>query len=300
VARVAVRAGGKKVSMFCLENREQMPALDEEIEVAESEDITINNSWGPKRIIGENGKVTGIELMRCIHVFDENGRFSPKYDENQTMIVEADYVLLSVGQSIDWCGMLAGSQAVLNSNNTIQVDAVTYQTNQPDVFAGGDAVTGPRFAIDAIATGKQAAISIHRFVQVGQDLLIGRSRRQYIELDKSAVIINSFDTTPRQRAAKIDGQEAKKTFRDLREALTEEQMRKETERCLGCGATVVDEYMCVGCGMCATKCRFGAITLERVYNGKGVEFLGIKKAILPHVIKRKVKITAKKVLGGKK
>lgn len=300
VARVAVRAGGSKVSMFCLENREQMPALDEEIEVAEMEDISINNSWGPKRIIGENGKVTGIELMRCISVFDENGRFSPRYDEKDTRIVGADYVLLSVGQSIDWCGMLEDSKAVLNPNNTIRVEDTTYQTAEPDVFAGGDAVTGPSFAIDAIAAGKQAAISIHRFVQVGQDLRIGRSRRQYIELDKRAVIIDSFDTTPRQRAAKLDGQEAKKTYRDLRKALTEEQMLKETKRCLGCGATVVDEYMCVGCGMCATKCKFGAITLERVYNGEGVEFLGIKKAILPHVLKRKVKITVKKVLGGKK
>ena len=182
VARVAVRAGGEQVSMYCLENREQMPALDEEIEVAENEDITINNSWGPKRIIGENGKVTGIELMRCISVFDENGRFNPKYDENDTILVDADYVLLSVGQAIDWGGLLEGSKAILNSNNTIQVEDITYQTQEPDVFAGGDAVTGPRFAIDAIAAGKQAAISIHRFVHKGQDLLIGRSRRQYIEL----------------------------------------------------------------------------------------------------------------------
>lgn len=300
VARVAVRAGGKKVSMFCLESREQMPALDEEIEIAESEDITINNSWGPKRIIGENGKVTGIEFMRCISVFDENRRFAPKYDENDTIIVEADYVLLSVGQSIDWSGILNGSKAVLNPNNTIKVDDITYQTDQADLFAGGDAVTGPRFAIDAIAAGKQAAISIHRFVQVGQDLMIGRSRRKYIELDKKAVIIDSFDTSPRQRAAKIDGQQSKRTFRDIRTSLTEEQMKKETERCLGCGATVVDEYMCVGCGMCATKCKFEAITLERVYDGKGVEFLGIKKAILPHVITRKVKIGVKKIFGGKK
>ncbi len=300
VARVAVRAGGEKVSMFCLENREQMPALDEEIEVAEREDITIHNSWGPKRILGENGKVTGVELKRCIRVFDENGRFAPKYDEDDTMIAHADHVLLSVGQSIDWCGILEGSQAILNPNNTIRVDQTTYQTDQPDVFAGGDAVTGPLFAIDAIAAGKQAAISIHRFVQVGQDLLIGRSRRAYLELDKSSLRIDSFDTTPRQRAPKIDGQAAKKTFRDMRAALTEEQMRKETLRCLGCGATIVDEYMCVGCGMCATKCKFDAITLERVYDGKGVEFLSIKKAILPHVIKRKAKITVKKVLGGKK
>jgi NADPH-dependent glutamate synthase beta subunit-like oxidoreductase/NAD-dependent dihydropyrimidine dehydrogenase PreA subunit len=300
VARVAVRAGGEKVNMFCLENREQMPALDEEIEVAESEDITINNSWGPKRIIGENGKVTGIEFMRCISVFDENKRFAPKYDESDTIIVDADYVLLSVGQSIDWSNILEGSQAVLNPNNTIKVDDITYQTNQADIFAGGDAVTGPLFAIDAIAAGKQASISIHRFVQVGQDLLIGRSKRQYIELDKKAAIIDSFDTSPRQRPSKIDGQQAKLTFRDIRTALTEEQIIKETERCLGCGATVVDEYMCVGCGMCATKCKFDAITLERVYDGKGVEFLGMKKAIIPHVITRKIKIATKKIFGGKK
>lgn len=300
VARVAVRAGGDNVSMYCLESREEMPALDEEIQVAESEDITINNSWGPKGIVGENGKVTGIELMRCLSVFDENGCFNPKYDENDTMIVEADHVILSVGQSIDWGSLLDGCDVTLNRNNTIQVDEITYQTNQADVFAGGDAVTGPLFAIDAIAAGKQAAISIHRFVHKGQDLLIGRSRRQYFQLDKNKVIFESFDTTPRQRAATINGQEAKKTFRDIRGSLTEEQMKKETERCLGCGATVVDEYMCVGCGMCATKCKFDAITLERVYDGEGVEFLGMKKAIVPHVLKRKVKITAKKVLGRNK
>ena len=300
VARVAVRAGGKNVSMFCLENREQMPALDEEIHVAESEDITIHNSWGPKRIIGENGKVVGIEFKRCLSTFDENGRFNPKYDENDTVIVDTDNVLLSVGQAIDWCDILEGSEAVLNPNNTIQVDEITYQTNQEDVFAGGDAVTGPRFAIDAIAAGKQAAISIHRFVQTGQDLLIGRSRRDYIELDKKSAIIDSFDTNPRQRAAMVEGQEAKKTFRDIRSSLTEEQMLKETERCFSCGATVVDEYMCVGCGMCATKCKFDAITLDRVYDGEGVEFLSMKKAVTPHVIKRKVKITAKKILGGKR
>ena len=300
VARVAVRAGGKNVSMFCLENREQMPALDEEIHVAESEDITIHNSWGPKRIIGENGKVVGIEFKRCLSTFDENGRFNPKYDENDTVIVDTDNVLLSVGQAIDWCDILEGSEAVLNPNNTIQVDEITYQTNQEDVFAGGDAVTGPRFAIDAIAAGKQAAISIHRFVQTGQDLLIGRSRRDYIELDKKSAIIDSFDTNPRQRAAMVEGQEAKKTFRDIRSSLTEEQMLKETERCFSCGATVVDEYICVGCGMCATKCKFDAITLDRVYDGEGVEFLSMKKAVTPHVIKRKVKITAKKILGGKR
>jgi NADPH-dependent glutamate synthase beta subunit-like oxidoreductase len=299
VARTAVRAEGTSVQMYCLENRKEMPALPEEIETAESEDIIINNSWGPKRIVTSNGKVTGVEFMRCTSVFDENRAFRPQYDANETIIVDADYVLLSIGQSIDWCGMLEGSSAVLNRNNTIQVDDWTWQTAQSDVFAGGDAVTGPRFAIDAIAAGKQAAISIHRFVQPGQDLRFGRSRLEFRELDKASAVLEDYDNTPRQRAEKVDGKKAKQTFQNLRSGFTEEQMRAETERCLGCGATVVDEYMCVGCGMCTTKCKFDAISLERKYDGEGVEFLKIKKTITPHVIKRKVKIAARKIFGAK-
>lgn len=299
VARSAIRSGGETVSMYCLEQRGEMPALDEEIETAEAEDISIQNGWGPKRILTEEGNVTGVEFMRCTSVFDAGGRFRPQYDENDTLTVAADYVLISVGQTIDWNGMLDGSDAVLNGNQTIQVDDWTYQTGQKDVFAGGDAVTGPRFAIDAIAAGKQGAISIHRFIQPGQDLRIGRSRREFISLDKTAAMIDSYDNTPRQRLAAVPGTKSKETFHDLRATFSEEQMRKETERCLGCGATVVDEYMCVGCGQCTTKCKFDAISLERAYDGAGVEFLDMKKSIMPHVVKRKVKITAKKIFGGK-
>ncbi len=300
VARCAVRCGGERVSMYCLESRAQMPALDEEIAAAEAEDISIHNGWGPGRILTQGGKVTGVAFKRCVSVFDESGRFSPQYDENDTVVVEADWVVLSVGQAIDWGNLLEGSAAVLNRNNTIQADDWTYQTAQSDVFAGGDAVTGPKFAIDAIAAGKQAAISIHRFVQPGQDLRFGRSRREFIELDKSAAVLEGYDNTPRQRPEHPVEENVKHSFRDTRSAFTEEQMKKESERCLGCGATVVDEYMCVGCGMCATKCKFDAIELERVYDGAGVEFLSIKKAILPHVVKRKVKIAVKKVLGGRR
>lgn len=297
-ARSAVRSGGEQVELYCLEGRTEMPALDEEVEVAEREHIAIRGGWGPKRILTENGKVTGVEFKRCVSVFDENRRFAPRYDENDTIVVSADWVVLSVGQAIDWGGLLTGSAAVLNRNNTIQVDDWTYQTAQSDVFAGGDAVTGPKFAIDAIAAGKQGAISIHRFVQPGQDLRFGRSRREFIELNKSAAVLEGYDNTPRQRPQAAEAPAAP-SFRDTRGTFTEEQMKKESERCLGCGATVVDEYMCVGCGMCATKCKFDAITLERVYDGAGVAFLDIKKTITPHVIKRKVKIAAHKVFGGK-
>ncbi|MGL4368587.1 MAG: FAD-dependent oxidoreductase, partial [Spirochaetota bacterium] len=187
VARAATRIGAAATNMFCLESRKEMPALPEEIEEAQAEGITINNSWGPKRIIVENGKVTGVEFKKCVSVFDDNKRFSPKYNENETTIVKADHVLLTVGQGIEWGNMLAGSKVELRPNKGIIADPVTYQTAEPDIFAGGDAFTGPKFAIDAIAAGKEGAISIHRFVQPGQNLTMGRLKRDYISFDKTNV-----------------------------------------------------------------------------------------------------------------
>lgn len=296
VSRTAVRAGAETVMQCCLESRQQMPAALEEIEEAEEENIVINNGWGPKRILFENGKVTGIEFKKCVSVFDENGRFNPQYDENNVMVVAADCVLLSIGQSIQWGGLLEGTKAVTRPNGTIEADGFTYQTAEPDIFAGGDAYSGPRFAIDAIAAGKQAAISIHRFVQPGQSLVYGRDRRQYKELDKEAAVLEGFDNTPRQRPEQVkSNQKAAESFRDLRGTFTEEQMKKETERCLGCGATVVDDYMCVGCGQCTTKCKFDAIHLERVYDGQGVQFLDMKPVIVKQMVKRQGKIAIKKV-----
>ena len=296
-ARVAVRAGADSVTMYCLEKRVEMPALPEEIADATNEGIAIYNSLAPKRIIVEGGKVKGIELMICPEVFDADGNFSPTYYKDATTIIECDYVIPAIGQVIEWGQLLDGTTAKLDSINRINVDDWTYQSGQPDVFAGGDAVTGPSFAIDAIAAGKQGAISIHRFVHPGQDLRFGRSRRVFAELNKDAAIIEGYDNTPRQRPAPVDGEKARTTFRNLSGILTEEQIRKETERCLGCGTTVVDEYMCVGCGMCTTKCKFEAISLKRVYDGEGVAFLEIKKNIIPHIIKRKLKIKVRKLLG---
>ncbi|PKN51602.1 MAG: pyridine nucleotide-disulfide oxidoreductase [Deltaproteobacteria bacterium HGW-Deltaproteobacteria-13] len=296
VARSAVRQGAAKVDMFCLESREEMPALPEEIDEAMSEDIGINNSWGPKRIITKDGRVTGVEFKRCTSVFDENKRFNPKYNEAETKTVEADHVLLSVGQGIDWGGLIAGSKIELNPNKTIKADPFTYQTGEPDVFAGGDSFTGPKFAIDAIAAGKEGAISIHRYVQPGQSLIIGRDRREYRALDKENVDFQGYDRMPRQKAGHADATKAKKSFRDLRGTFTEEQVKKETERCLSCGATVVDEFSCVGCGMCTTKCKFEAITLVRKYDGEGVSLENLKPVVIKQVLKRKGKIALKKFI----
>lgn len=293
VARNATRVGADTVNMFCLENREQMPALEEEIEEALEENIVINNSWGPTRIIEENGKVKGVEFRKCLSVFDENGRFNPKFDDKDVKVVDADYVLISVGQSIDWGNILDGSKVELNPNNTVKADGFTYQTNEPDIFVGGDSYSGPKFAIDAIAAGKQGAISIHRFVQVGQSLVNGRDRRDYHEFDKESLIIEGYDNTPRQ-VAKHD-KKIKDLFKDNRITFTEEQMKKETERCLGCGATVVNEFMCVGCGQCTTKCKFDAISLVRAYDCEGVAYEKVKPVVVKTTIKRKGRIAVKKV-----
>ncbi len=297
VARTAERVGSEKVNIFCLESRNEMPALDEEIEETLSEGININNSWGPKAIITKDGKVTGVEFKKCISVFDENKRFNPTYDEKDILFVEADTVLLSVGQAIDLGNLIADSNIEINPNNTIKADPFTYQTGEPDVFVGGDSFTGPRFAIDAIAAGKEGAISIHRYVHPGQSLIIGRDRKEYRSLDKENIDLKGYDNLPRQRASHGDGKEAKESFNDLRGTFTEDQMKRETERCLSCGATTVDEFLCVGCGACVTKCKFDAISLVRKYDGEGVAFEDLKPVVIKQVLKRKGKIALKKAVN---
>ena len=292
VARTATRVGAGGVEMYCLESAQEMPASPDEVEEAKEENIAIQNGWGPVRVVTENGRVTGVEFRRCVSVFNAEHRFAPVFDDADRKIVKADWVLLSIGQSIDWGTLLEGTAVECNPNGTVKADPFTYQTAEEDIFVGGDAYTGPKFAIDAIAAGKQGAISIHRFVQPGQSLVLGRDRHAYKALNKAALELDSYDSMPRQQAC----HEAKPgSFADARATFTEEQLKKETERCLGCGAAVVDEFLCVGCGQCTTKCKFDAISLVRRYDGEGVSLLDMKKVVVPNVLKRKVKIQLKNV-----
>ena len=297
VARTAARTGAEQVSLFCLESRTEMPALDEEVEETLAEGISVNNGWGPRRILTENGKVTGVEFHKCVSVFDAQGHFAPVFDENEVRVVEADSVLLSIGQSIQWGGLLEGSQVVTNRNGTAQADGLTYQTAEPDVFVGGDAFTGPKFAIHAIAAGKEGAISIHRYVQPGQSLTLGRDRREYHAFDKDNVVMDGFDRAPRQQIG--HNPTAKISFKDSRMTFTEEQMKKETERCLGCGAAQVDSYMCVGCGQCTTKCKFDAIKLVRTHNSTPDTYEHLPMKMAANAVKRvgKIAVTAVKEIG---
>ena len=292
VARTASRCGASEVSMFCLESREIMPASEEEITEAQEEGITLNCGWGPKEILTENGKVKGIVFKKCLSVFDENKRFAPKFDEAVTMTVPCERVFLSIGQSIVWGNLLEGSKVELGRGNGAVADKVTYQTAEPDIFVGGDVYTGPKFAIDAIAAGKEGAISIHRFVQPHSSLTIGRNRRQFIELDKSNIQIEEYDNSSRQIPGVRKDIDAHKSFRDAKEAFTEEQVKKETARCLGCGASVVDENNCIGCGVCTTKCEFDAIHLYREHPECSTMHKSEDKmkVILPYAFKREMKI----------
>ena len=296
VARSAGRCGAESVSMFCLEPRDKMPASVEEIAEAEEENVSIHCGWGPKEILTENGKVKGIVFKRCTNVWDENGRFNPSYDENDTETVACEHVFLSIGQSILWGDLLAGSRVELGRGNGAVADKLTYQTAEPDIFVGGDVYTGPKFAIDAIAAGKEGAVSIHRFVQPNTSLTIGRNRREFIELDKNNIKVEQYDTASRQIPGMDASIDHKKSFRDGRKVFTEEQVKAETARCLSCGASVVDPNKCIGCGLCTTKCAFDAIHLHRELPecSTMVKTEDKMKAILPYMVKREMKILFKK------
>lgn len=291
-ARISSRCVDAKISMFCLEQRENMPASKEEIAEALEEGIELNCGWGPKEVLEEDGKVAGVVLKKCIRVLDEQGRFSPEYDEEQTVTIPCKHVIFSVGQAIEWGNMLDNLDLKRRPNGGALADKLTYQTSEPDIFVGGDVYTGPKFAIDAIAAGREGAISLHRYVHENCTLTIGRNRRDFVELDKNNISVESYDTSKRQIPAKADEKAQAATFRDLSHSLTEEQVKAETSRCLSCGASVVDPNKCIGCGVCTTKCVFDAIHLHREIPGASVMRASEDKLkyILPNMVKQSIKV----------
>ena len=291
VARTALRCGAEKVSLYCLEDYDSMPMGVEDRTECEEDGIEIHAGWGQTEILAENGRCSGIRFRKCLSVRNAEGRFAPTFDDNTTEEVPCDMVLYCIGQKVDWKGLLTGTAVELNPNGTAKADPVTYQTAEPDLFVGGDVYTGQKFAIDAIAAGKQGAVSLHRWVQ-DATLTIGRDKRELIELDKNNLLLEeaSYDNTPRQRIGY--NETLRKTFKDGRVAFTEEQVKAETARCLGCGASVVDPNKCIGCGICTTRCAFDAIHLHRdlpeCSTMRSAE--DKMKGILPYMIKRKIRI----------
>ena len=263
-ARTAVRFGAEKVSMVCLESRETMPAAKDEIAEAEEEHVEICAGWGPQELLqDESGHVTAVVFKKCLRTIDpETGRFSPAYDESETITIPADHVVFAIGQAIEWGSLLQDTKVEFHRGNYPVADPLTYQTAEEDIFVGGDVYHGPKFVIDAIEEGKCAAESLHRYVHKGADLKIGRNRRDFIMLDKENFSVNCYDHAARQTEA-VDPAVDPHSFRDARRTLTPEQVQAETARCLGCGASWVDPNKCIGCGVCTTKCVFDAIHLKR-------------------------------------
>ena len=267
VARAAVRLGAE-VTVVYRRDRDSMPAADDEIAEAAEEGVSFRFLASPAEILGDGKAETlKIELMEL------RGGKPAGTGVYETMNVSA--VISAVGQEIELNGISVDTSA----KGTVTVSLPSFQTSEADVFAGGDVVTGPKFAIDAIAAGKEGAISIHRYVHPGQSQVIGRDHRDYKAMNPATagVAIDGFDTAPRQKASGGAAKDAEKTFRDLRGTLTEEQLKTETRRCLDCGTAVVDESLCVGCGICTTKCKFDAIRLEKVTDYAGTPYF---KALL--------------------
>ena len=295
VCRSAVRLGADETYIIYRRSEAEMPADKAEVAEAREEGVQFRFLCAPVEIIGDGEKVTGlkVELMELGEP-DEKGRKKP-VGTGKFETIEVDSVIGAIGQKVD-LGGIAPEGMTFNKNGTVIADPVTLQTAQPDVFAGGDALTGPKFAIDAIAAGREAAESLHRYVHPGQSLTLARNRRHFIELNKDDVMIpvDSFDSSSRQ----VPGTDAAKarSFSNSRLSFTEEQVKKEAARCLGCGATVVDEHKCIGCGLCTTRCEFDAIHLSRDIPdaSKMYKAEDKMKAILPYTIKRQVNIMRSK------
>ena len=294
VCRSAVRLGAEETYVFYRRSEAEMPADPEEVREAMEEGVKFRFLSAPVEIIDTDGRVSAIKIEKMeLGEPDERGRRKP-VGTGEFEIVEIDSVIGAVGQTVDW-GTLDVGALKTTKKNTAEADSLTYQTAQPDIFVGGDCYTGPKFAIDAIAAGKEAAISLHRYVHPGQTLTAGRDRREYRALDKEHAMIGvgGFDRehrqTPGYNAAKA------KTFADARVTFTEEQVRKECARCLGCGATKVDSYLCIGCGLCTTKCKFDAIHLKKVRDWHAAPFEAMPIKVAENLVKRTGGIVKKAV-----
>ncbi len=241
VALTAKRLGGAKVTMVCLEKREEMPAWDYEIEEALEEQIEIVNSLGPKRFIGADHVCTGVEFKRCTAVFDADGAFRPQYDENELTTLNADTVIVAIGQSAE-LDFADSENIAVTKRGGLDVDPLTLQSPTSWIFAGGDAVHGPRSVVEAVASGKEAAESIDRFLN-NQPLEEGRARSwDYVKPD-----VSGKQTVKRERAPRLPVRERVGNFREIIGNLTEEQVQREVKRCLECG-------VCSECYQCVDAC----------------------------------------------
>ena len=297
VCRTAVRLGADETYIVYRRSEAELPADPEEVAEAMEEGVQFRYLNAPAEVVGTKGKVTGlkVEIMELGEP-DEKGRRKP-VGTGKFETIPVDSVISSIGQVVDWGSLDVGALKT-NPKGIALADEKTRQTAQDDIFVGGDVYTGPKFAIDAIAAGREGAESLHRFVHEGQLLVRGRNLRHFDQLDKSNVVlpVDCFDRPARQQVAH-DPKKAK-TFQNDRITFTEEQVKAEASRCLGCGACEVDENRCIGCGLCTTKCEFDAIHLHRTHPDANKMRTAEQKFLYigPYAVKRGVKIVKRAVV----
>lgn len=294
-ARTAHRLGAKKVSMVCLEDRDHMPASNEEVRETLEENIEIVNCYGPKELkVNAKGEVTSIVFKKCTSTLDAEGKFNPQYDENETIELEAGKVIFAIGQTIVWGDLLKGTKVTFWHGNYPIADKMTYQTADEDIFVGGDVYSGPKFVIDAIAAGHQVADALARHVRPNAHPTIAFNQRGFVQLNKDDITLPGYDDAGRQEEGMDESIDYKNSFKDAHKTLTEEQVHIETSRCLSCGAAFVEPHKCIGCGVCTTKCHFDAIHLVRDHPEMSNMRVAEKKVggLAGYALKRAVKIVA--------
>ena len=235
VARTALRVGAEDVQLFCLEPRDEMLAWEKEVREAIDEGIVINPSWGPRQIINKDGRVAGIEFVKCISVFDEEGRFNPIFDDEFTQAVETHNIIVSIGQAPDMSFLTKDGQLERALWGALVVDENTLSTNIPGIFAGGDFTTGPTYVIRAIASGRRAAIAIERYLQgeTGRIRIIDE-KTETVEDTGLALDEETTEEKPRIEIQLEKPEERVRDFREVEKGFTREEAHREAMRCLRC------------------------------------------------------------------
>jgi NADPH-dependent glutamate synthase beta subunit-like oxidoreductase len=272
VAREAIRSGVPEVHMYCLESLDEIPAAREEIEEAEEEGIRLHTRYGPRRILGRDGKVTGVELIKASRVFDENRRFNPQFIEGSEEVLEADTVVLAIGQAPDLSWIQDGDNLKVTPRGTLQTDPATMVTSRPDVFSGGDAAFGPRIIITAVAEGKRAARSIAKFLTGRVPLEPQQARVTVYDRDRYRMK-QDYEKLPRQKPPTLP-LDRRVGIAEVEHGYPAAAAERQADRCLKCHVgPVFNGDECILCGGCADVCPEYCLRLVDVAHLRGSEML---------------------------
>jgi ferredoxin len=257
VSRQALRMGAREVHLVCLESREEMPASEEEIEEGLLEGIRMRPSLGPKQFVGQNGKVTGLEVIHCISVFDDQDRFNPTFAPGTETIIPCDTVILAIGQASDLTFLKPSDGIEITRQGTPKIDPATLMTTAPGIFAAGDIAFGPRLIINAVADGKKAAEEIDKFIRGSE----WKPKPQYVQITvlDHHKMAEQYDEYSRL-AVPVIPLERRTGIAEVETGFTEEQARREASRCLQCWINTIFEGTeangseCILCSGCVDVC----------------------------------------------